>query len=47
MWRQGVVGRRCGMWSSWRVGKDREWNMECENELQIKLNFKKVYNLKK
>jgi hypothetical protein len=19
MWRQGGVGRRCGMWSSWRV----------------------------
>jgi hypothetical protein len=21
MWRQGVVGRRCGMWSSLRVGR--------------------------
>jgi hypothetical protein len=38
-WRWGWVERRCGMWSSQR--EDGEWNMECKNELQIKLNLKK------
>jgi hypothetical protein len=28
---RGVVGRRCGMWSSQKVDKGgREWNMECK-----------------
>jgi hypothetical protein len=30
MWKQGVVGMKYGMWSSWRVGGEGgEWNMEC------------------
>jgi hypothetical protein len=30
----------CGAVGVW-VERGREWNMECKNELQIKLNFKK------
>jgi hypothetical protein len=41
-WRQGGVGRRCGMWSSWRVDGGRKWNMECKNnKLKMKLNLKR------
>jgi hypothetical protein len=42
-WRQVVVeeGVGCGAVGGWmqRVG---EWNMECKDELQIKLKFKKI-----
>jgi hypothetical protein len=27
MWNRGVVGRRCEMWNSWRVGGE-EWEMK-------------------
>jgi hypothetical protein len=40
MWRQSVVGRRCGMWSNWRVGVEGGngiWNVK--SEFQIKLNI--------
>ena len=34
-WRQGGVGRRCGMWNSRRV--DREGNMECKKLITNKI----------
>ena len=37
--RWGGVERRGGIWNSQRVDREGgEWNMECKNELQIKLN---------
>jgi hypothetical protein len=40
MWRQGVEEEE--VWGveqlDWGWGKIQEWNMECKNELQIKLN---------
>jgi hypothetical protein len=41
MWRQGGVGRRCGMWSRRRGDEvGRECNEECKNKFKIKLNLK-------
>jgi hypothetical protein len=39
-WRQGRVGRRCGIWSSWREdgAGNRIWNVK--NKLKTKLNKK-------
>jgi hypothetical protein len=31
MWRQGAVGRRCGLWNRLKVEEvGMEWNMECK-----------------
>jgi hypothetical protein len=38
-WRWGRVERRCGMWSSWRVGVGREWNMKCKIQIKNKIKI--------
>jgi hypothetical protein len=47
MWRLGILGRRCGMWSSWRVGGEEGNEIRfVRNELQIKLILKRKKKLR-